>query len=827
MASQREKLLESAQRFILKGQIDKAIKDYQQVVALDPKDTRHRQRLAELLVRTGRNDEAVSEYEAIGKFYADNGYYLKAIAVYKQIQKLTPENIHVTVTLGSLNGKQGLTGNALDEYRTAVNYFEKNAQLSEAVKVVEKMLEVDPDNPATCQKLAELLYAKKEPDTAFDAYMRLLTLLQARGDSATAEKIETRIANLFPDRAKVSLETLASMIDSDVDSAIGKLSGLIKQDSSNLPAWQLLIKAYQVKNDQEKLKLTYELVIRLFPTELFPREGIIKSALAAGKHTDAVDLLDAHKDSFLEQDCFAALESLYLAVREHCDDERVTDGLRELYRKSGETEKFALLEEAEAPDEPEIDDLVPLEDVEEPTLPPLDAVEEPAEPDVPEIISESPSDPVKESLADHGDSWEVDIYLSIDDDEDLEAELEALEEDNLSVEFGEDEGISLPEEQVETVDAAILSEPTDSTDTREVEFDLPDNILLTADDASESEDEAVALDLELSDDGLDLEEFSGPEIVEDELPVDTLVEEEPMGAELTMEELVAEPLIEDDLLLVDDAEAAIDLDPDADHGEELSLDQAEEILASEELEVVADEPTTIDLEPADLVTHDHLILISEEEEELSELSLTDAEEPGIEELSFDISKGIDQLFDQFDEAITLEEEHVGLKSAKYSWDGMLSGTDEEASLADAETHFDLGIAYKEMGLYDDAIAEFKRAEISPNRKLDCLILQAGCYREKGDFQEAEDILFDAMTLKDATTEDILGLKYELALVYETCGRLDEALVVYHQVRKENPEFHGVSAKIASLEGEEDSLDLIDPDYEELEELEEESDSGSQ
>jgi len=51
LASKKDKILESAQRFVLKGQIDKAIKDYQQVVVLDPKEIRHRQRLAELLVR--------------------------------------------------------------------------------------------------------------------------------------------------------------------------------------------------------------------------------------------------------------------------------------------------------------------------------------------------------------------------------------------------------------------------------------------------------------------------------------------------------------------------------------------------------------------------------------------------------------------------------------------------------------------------------------------------------------------------------------------------------------------------------------------------------
>src|SRR5689334_1415666 len=112
LASKKDKLLESAQRFVLKGQIDKAIKEYQQIVALDPREIRFRQRLAELLVRDNRKEEAIAEYEGIGKHYAENSYFLKAIAVYKQIQRLDSSNATVSHTLAVLNQRQGLAGNA-------------------------------------------------------------------------------------------------------------------------------------------------------------------------------------------------------------------------------------------------------------------------------------------------------------------------------------------------------------------------------------------------------------------------------------------------------------------------------------------------------------------------------------------------------------------------------------------------------------------------------------------------------------------------------------------------------------------------------------------
>jgi len=65
LSTKKDKLLESAQRFIAKGQLDRAIKEYEQIVALESGDIRLRQKLAELLVRVNRKEEAIAEYEVL------------------------------------------------------------------------------------------------------------------------------------------------------------------------------------------------------------------------------------------------------------------------------------------------------------------------------------------------------------------------------------------------------------------------------------------------------------------------------------------------------------------------------------------------------------------------------------------------------------------------------------------------------------------------------------------------------------------------------------------------------------------------------------------
>ena len=144
-------------------------------------------------------------------------------------------------------------------------------------------------------------------------------------------------------------------------------------------------------------------------------------------------------------------------------------------------------------------------------------------------------------------------------------------------------------------------------------------------------------------------------------------------------------------------------------------------------------------------------------------------------------------------------------SDKYSLDGLFSafkkGLDQQVESGDTETHFNLGIAYKEMGLYDDAIGEFEQASHDPQRIADSLTLQAMCYREKGDAVKAEELLRNGVALKSLRKGEIQSLTYELAHLLETTGRPTEALPYYLEVRSIGRGFRDTSARIAALGGE--------------------------
>ncbi|MDD3294041.1 MAG: tetratricopeptide repeat protein, partial [Geobacteraceae bacterium] len=140
---------------------------------------------------------------------------------------------------------------------------------------------------------------------------------------------------------------------------------------------------------------------------------------------------------------------------------------------------------------------------------------------------------------------------------------------------------------------------------------------------------------------------------------------------------------------------------------------------------------------------------------------------------------------------------------------------------DAETHYNLGIAYMEMGLHDDAIKQFRIAANDPERELDCLTLHAVCSREKNDYEDSESILTTLLSLKGLQPERVQNLRYELGVLYMASGRKDEALQSFREIFVANPGFRDTMNLISCLSGNNGSLDLSDVEDMEitLEELE--------
>jgi hypothetical protein len=122
---------------------------------------------------------------------------------------------------------------------------------------------------------------------------------------------------------------------------------------------------------------------------------------------------------------------------------------------------------------------------------------------------------------------------------------------------------------------------------------------------------------------------------------------------------------------------------------------------------------------------------------------------------------------------------------------------------DVQTHYDLGIAYKEMALIDEAVAEFDLALRHSNgvRKADCLTMLGTCALEKGNVEDAIEWFKSGLSEPELTAEAKRALAFELASAYESVGQMGLALEQYQEVERVEPGFRDVEARIVRLGGE--------------------------
>src|SRR3954465_13580000 len=144
----KNKVIESASKLIAKGQLEKAVKEYQRILEFDPDDVRVLQKLAELYQKRKRPAEAADCFEKVARTYATQGFYLKAVALYKQVLKVV-ERIEVNVRLAELYQQLGLTGDAAKEWQAVASHYEKIGDTKASLDTLKKLVDLDPENIAS------------------------------------------------------------------------------------------------------------------------------------------------------------------------------------------------------------------------------------------------------------------------------------------------------------------------------------------------------------------------------------------------------------------------------------------------------------------------------------------------------------------------------------------------------------------------------------------------------------------------------------------------------------------------------------------------------
>ena len=133
-----------------------------------------------------------------------------------------------------------------------------------------------------------------------------------------------------------------------------------------------------------------------------------------------------------------------------------------------------------------------------------------------------------------------------------------------------------------------------------------------------------------------------------------------------------------------------------------------------------------------------------------------------------------------------------IQSVDELFDAFREGVEKQVKGDDYDTHYNLGIAYKEMLLIDPAIEEFKKAMRDPERTLECCSMLSICEQAQGNLEQAIQWLNLGIEAKGFPPEDSMGLRFDLGGVLEQQGRHQEAQAQYQIVYHHDPEYRKVS-----------------------------------
>src|SRR5579862_3713807 len=192
MAFNKNKALESALKFLNQGKTAQAIGEYQQILRHDPKDQATLMTVGDLFARQADMPQAIEYFERLAQVYLHDGFNSKAIAIYKKIAKLAPAELAPLERLADLYVQQGVLSEARPLFLQIAEVHLKANRAPKAVEVLNRLLEVEPDNPRVQMRLAELYNVMGQKKEAAHTYLTYAQRLFDRGEAEEAEKLIER-----------------------------------------------------------------------------------------------------------------------------------------------------------------------------------------------------------------------------------------------------------------------------------------------------------------------------------------------------------------------------------------------------------------------------------------------------------------------------------------------------------------------------------------------------------------------------------------------------------------------------------------------------------
>jgi len=165
---------------------------------------------------------------------------------------------------------------------------------------------------------------------------------------------------------------------------------------------------------------------------------------------------------------------------------------------------------------------------------------------------------------------------------------------------------------------------------------------------------------------------------------------------------------------------------------------------------------------------------------------------------FDLNQELDKEIDELsiDETVEITEDDTGVDSVFRA----IKENAEREGANDPLFLYNMGLAYRETGLLDEAIESFQKVVETGEKLFDAYVMLGMSFRENGNYEESLQAHMAGAALEDVTTDMKIGLLYEIGQTYKAMGNGSQALNIFREIQKEHKNFKDVEVEIARLAG---------------------------
>jgi tetratricopeptide (TPR) repeat protein len=339
----KQKVLSAAEKFVQQGKLQNAIAEYEKILKNDPKDLTVTNTVGDLYARLGDTEKAVSCFKNVGDAYAAQGFTVKGIAMYKKITKLKP-SLDGVLKLAELYTQQGLFNDARAQYLHVAEEFMRAGELEQAVRIFQKILEMDPENVPMRVRLAEVYIRLGKKNEAWEIFSAAAESLRARGSLAAAEDILQRMLALDPGNSYVLLLRARTALEADDAKSAIQYFEKVGDLDTHPDGMRDLLRAYLSVG---KLNNAAPLADKLLSVHN-EMDGILAMADAYmhnGGYQQALNMIQEHADRMLATDANKVLTHLHTLISHVRENTSALEILIELFNKAGDTSHISEVKE--------------------------------------------------------------------------------------------------------------------------------------------------------------------------------------------------------------------------------------------------------------------------------------------------------------------------------------------------------------------------------------------------------------------------------------------------------------------------------------------------